>query len=32
MVPVAGRATINTPLAHLLEIGDRMSPFERRKP
>lgn len=32
LVLVAGRATVDTPLARFPEIGDRMSPFERRKP
>ena len=32
LVLVAGRATIDTPYARFPEIGDRMSPFERRKP
>ncbi|RPH26845.1 5-deoxy-glucuronate isomerase [Buttiauxella warmboldiae] len=32
LVLVAGRATVNTPRACFPEIGDRMSPFERRKP
>ncbi|UIN02562.1 5-deoxy-glucuronate isomerase [Yersinia ruckeri] len=32
LVLVAGRASIETPSSSFMDIGDRMSPFERKKP
>lgn len=32
LVLVAGRASVSTPTARFADIGERMSPFERKKP